>query len=182
MYWGRDRVEELAAHREPELEHLQQQPTSHPQARVDVTGAIQVRVVDQPLPAGGGAGLLEVDPHRDAQLGAQPLGLAAQSLGVVVHGLDVVHAARADNRQQAIVQAVKDGMDLRPPLQDHPRLVLPERQLLQQRERRAQRLDSLDPLVAELIGSRDANRQATTPIGSVRVLPATTAAALTRST
>ena len=39
----------------------------HPQARVDVAGAVEVRIVDQPLPAGRRPRLLEVDAHRDAQ-------------------------------------------------------------------------------------------------------------------
>ena len=63
----RDRVEELAADREAEVDHLEQQFAGHAQAGVDVAGAVQVRVVDQALPAGRRPRLLEVDAHHDQQ-------------------------------------------------------------------------------------------------------------------
>ena len=42
-----------------------------PQAGVDVGGAVEVRVVDQALPADRGPRLLEVDPHHDQQVLAE---------------------------------------------------------------------------------------------------------------
>src|SRR5256885_13068078 len=47
--------------------------------------------------------LLEVDPHRDAQVLAQLLSASAQALGVVVGRGDVVDAAGADDDQQPVV-------------------------------------------------------------------------------
>ena len=67
----RDRVEELAADRQAEVEHLEQQLAGDPQAGVDVAGAVEVRVVDQALPAGRRPRLLEVDPHHDQQVVAR---------------------------------------------------------------------------------------------------------------
>jgi hypothetical protein len=55
-------------------------------ARVHVAGAVEVGIVDQPLPAGRRARLLEVDPHRDADVVAQ-LGRARPAPGVVDRGL-----------------------------------------------------------------------------------------------
>ena len=69
----RDRVEELAADRQAEVEHLEQQRARDAQAGVDVAGAVEVGIVDQALPAGRRPRLLEVDPHRDQQVLAQLL-------------------------------------------------------------------------------------------------------------
>ena len=67
----RDRVEELAADRQAGVEHPQQHAPREMQSGVDVARAVEVRIVDQALPAGRRARLLEVDAHRDQQLAAQ---------------------------------------------------------------------------------------------------------------
>ena len=67
----RDRVEELAADRQPEVQHLEQQLAGHAQAGVDVAGVVEVGIVDQALPAGRRPRLLEVDAHHDEQVVAQ---------------------------------------------------------------------------------------------------------------
>ena len=92
----RDRVEELAADRKPGLEHPEQHAPREVQPGVDVAGAVEVRVVDQPLPAGRRARLLEVDAHRDAaaRRSALPRELR-EPPGVLERRLGVVHAARA---------------------------------------------------------------------------------------
>ena len=71
MYCGVIGSRNSHADRQPEVEHLEQQRARHAQARVDVAGAVQVGVVDQALPAGRRARLLEVDAHRDQQVVAQ---------------------------------------------------------------------------------------------------------------
>ena len=63
---GHDRVEELAADRQAEREHVEQQPARHAQPGVDVARPVEVRVVDHPLPPDRRARLLEVHAHRDA--------------------------------------------------------------------------------------------------------------------
>ena len=97
----RDRVEELAADRQPELDHLEQQLAGDPQAGVDVAGAVQVRVVDQALPAGRRPRLLEVDAHHDQQSSLQLARPRAQPAGVVERRLRVVDAARDRPRPSA---------------------------------------------------------------------------------
>ena len=63
-----------------------------------------MRVVDQALPAGRRARLLEVDAHRDAAgrraAASAPRG---EALGVLERGVGVVHAARPDDDEQAVV-------------------------------------------------------------------------------
>ena len=82
------------------------------QALVDFEGAIQVGVVDESLPADGGARLFEVDAHDDQQVLVELIGGGLQAAGVVDGGLGVVDGARADNDQQAIVLAGDDAGDV----------------------------------------------------------------------
>src|SRR5690606_26982148 len=75
-------------------------------------GAVQVRVVDQALPAHGGAGLLEVGAHDQQQvvlhLGAQ----GREAAGVVQPRLRVVDRAGADHDEQPVVGAGEHVTDL----------------------------------------------------------------------
>jgi len=64
---GRQRIQRFAAGRQAEAGESQQQfaGASHPLA--DVKRVVHVRVVDEPLPTGGGARLLKVDAHYQQQ-------------------------------------------------------------------------------------------------------------------
>jgi hypothetical protein len=73
----RDRVEELAAGRQPQFGQVEQQAAAHSQPLVDRERAVEVGIVDEPLPAHGGPGLLEVHAHDDVQLTGQLIGQAA---------------------------------------------------------------------------------------------------------
>ena len=64
----RDHVEELAAGRHAGLVDAHQQIARDAQALVDAEAAVEVRVVDQALPAHRGARLLEIDAHQDLEL------------------------------------------------------------------------------------------------------------------
>ncbi len=70
-----------------------------------------MRIVDETLPAGRRARLLEVDAHRDQQVVLVAAGLLAQPPRVLERGVDVVHAAGADDDEQAVVGAVEDRLD-----------------------------------------------------------------------
>jgi hypothetical protein len=63
-----DGVEELGAGGQAHVGEVEQQPAGDAQALVDVEGAVEVRVVDEALPADGGARLLEVDAHDDQEV------------------------------------------------------------------------------------------------------------------
>jgi hypothetical protein len=148
----RDRVEPLAAHREPEREHLQQHLASAPQAGVHVAGAVEVGVVDQALPAGGRARLLEVHAHRHAEVGLQPLRLLAQPAGVFERGVGVVHAARTHDHEQAVVLAVEHPADLVAAAQNDVGVLAGHRLLAQDDLGAGQRNGLVDPRVADLVG------------------------------
>ena len=68
-------------------------------------------VVDEALPADGGAGLLEVNAHDDAQVGGKLLDGGFEQGGVFAGGPGIVNGAGADEGEQARVAAVEDGGD-----------------------------------------------------------------------
>jgi len=125
----RDRVEELAADREAELDHFEQQLAGDPQAGVDVGGAVEVRVVDQALPADRRPRLLEVDAHDDEDVLLQLARLGGEAVGVVERRLRVVDAARADHDHQPRVASVEDVDDFLAVADDGLGALLTERQL-----------------------------------------------------
>src|SRR5262245_10214842 len=63
----RDRVEVLDAGRQAELVDLAKQAAAETQTLVDVEAAVEVGIVDEPLPADGRARLLEVHAHDELE-------------------------------------------------------------------------------------------------------------------
>ena len=76
-----------------------------------------MRIVDEALPADGGAGLLEVDAHDDAQVGGEFGDGGFEQGGVFARGLGVVDGAGADEDEQARV-AAEDARDLEARVED----------------------------------------------------------------
>ena len=150
----RDRVEELAADRQPGVQHLEQQLAGDPQAGVDVAAFVQVRVVDQSLPAGRRPRLLEVDAHHHQQLVAQRPRGRAQPRRVLHRRFRVVDAARPDHDHQPRVLPRQHVAHFLAAADDRFRPLLAERQLLEQPFRRRQLDDFRDPLVADAVSFR----------------------------
>src|SRR6059036_1291552 len=98
--------------RNSEPEQVEQEPTREAEALVDGEGAVEVRIVEEPLPADRRARLLEVDAHHDAEVAAELVGHRLQAVRVVEPGHRVVDGARADDDQQAVVLATQDANDL----------------------------------------------------------------------
>ena len=144
----RDRVQPLTAHREAEGDDVEQEPPGHPQAPVHVVGAVHAGVVDEPLPARHRARLLEVDAHDDQELIGQRLAQRGQLARVVQPGGRIVHRAGTGDHEEAVVLAVQHRAHLSPGPFDHVRLGGPERQFIQQRRGREQRLVAQDPGIA----------------------------------
>ena len=105
MYCGRDHVEKLAAGRHAEAVDVEQQLARDAQALVDAVALVEVRVVDQALPADRGARLLEVDAHHDLERVGVAFALGLQPARVLERGGRVVDRARADDHQQPVVLA-----------------------------------------------------------------------------
>ena len=93
----RDRVEELAAGREPQLRHAEQEAARAVEPLADREAAVEVGVVDQPLPADRRARLLEVDAHHDAEVGGEFALDLGEPPRVLEAGLGIVDRARPDD-------------------------------------------------------------------------------------
>ena len=78
---------------------MQQQAARQLQAGVDVVAAIKVGIIDQPLPAHGGAGFLEIHPHHHLQLIAVVVTLLSDRRRVLLGSLHIVHRAGAHDHQ-----------------------------------------------------------------------------------
>jgi hypothetical protein len=135
-----DRVQPFAAHRQAEVDDVDEQPPGGAQAAVHVVAAVHARVVDQALPAGHRARLLEVDPHHDQQVALMLVAEGGQAAGVVPCGGRVVHRAGPGDDQQAVVGAVEEGADFGAGALDRLSGRLAQRQLIEQGGRRQQRL------------------------------------------
>ena len=107
-----DGIEELAAGREAQRHHIQQELARHGQPFVDREASVQVGVVDQALPANRGPRLLEVDPHHDAQVIFQFLRQWRQLFGITASSVRIVNRARPDHDHQAIIEPAQDAADL----------------------------------------------------------------------
>jgi hypothetical protein len=144
----RDGVEELAARRHAGLVDAQQQVARHAQALVDAEAAVQVRVVDQALPAHRGARLLEIHPHQDFQVVGVPLAFFMQFFRIFQRGDRIMDRAWPDDHQQPVGLAVQDLAQLAPRVGDQRlhRGTL-DREEADQVLGRRQRDDVLDALV-----------------------------------
>src|SRR4029077_4720959 len=85
-----DRIEELAARRGPGVRQVEQPPTRPPEALVDHEASVEMRIVDETLPAHRGARLLEIDAHHDTEIARVLVGQDAQAPPVVERGGRVV--------------------------------------------------------------------------------------------
>ena len=63
----RDRLEHFGGGGQIHFGHAQQNAAGDAEACADIEGVVQVRIVDQALPADGGARLFEVDAHQDEE-------------------------------------------------------------------------------------------------------------------
>ena len=105
---GRNHVQEFARSRKTQPVDLDEQLAGDAQPLVDAAALIEVGVVDEALPAHGGAGLLEVHPHHHFQSVAVGFAQLLQAAGIVERGGHVMDGARADDHQQAVILAPHD--------------------------------------------------------------------------
>ena len=110
----RNDIEKLDARGQTKVVDLGEHGPTLAQACVDVKAVVEVRIVDQPLPAHRGSGLLEVDPHDNFELVFEALTLGHKPLRVLHGGFRVVDGAGANDHQQAVVLAMQNAMDRLP--------------------------------------------------------------------
>jgi hypothetical protein len=86
MYWGVV-ISRNSVRRDTKIVHGGKHVAGEPQALVDVEAAIQLRVVDQPLPSHGRTRLLEINAHDNFDPVGKPFAQRSEARGVV-HGCD----------------------------------------------------------------------------------------------
>src|SRR3974390_94206 len=107
-----------------------------PQAVIDFVRLVEIRVVDQTLPADGGAGLFEVHPHYDVQLVRVLVDRGLQQGGIFTCSFGVVNRTGPNDDQQAAIIAAQDVRDLLPRLKYRGRRLLRGGKFLLEEDRR----------------------------------------------
>ena len=94
---GGDHVEELGAGGDAHVGEVEEEVAGFAEAVVNLEGLVEVGIVDEALPAEGGAGLLEVDAHDEAEFAGVLGDGGFEKLGVGAGGFGVVDGAGADD-------------------------------------------------------------------------------------
>ena len=127
-----DGIQILGARAEPQGHDVAQQGARGVQAEVDVEGVIELRVVDEALPAHRGARLLEIHAHDHQQAACPGVRLFLQPRGVLAGCLGIVDRARPDDDQQPAVAPGDDVACLLAGIEHQARLIRGKRQLVDQ--------------------------------------------------
>src|SRR5919201_2271437 len=143
-----DRIEELASRWQAEPGDVEQQLPREMQPLVDCEGAVEMRIVDQPLPSHRGARFLEIHAHDDQEVVRQLSRERVQMPGVLERGSGVVYRARPHDDEETLVLEVEHPLHLEAAPRHDARALLVERQLFEQDRGREQRTDGLDVEVA----------------------------------
>ena len=115
---GGDHVEKFGAGGDTHLGEVEEEVTSFAEAIVDAEGLVEVGVVDEALPAEGGARLLEVDAHDDAEILREFGDSGFEARAVLARGFGVVNGAGADDYDEAMVLSLENVADLAARLED----------------------------------------------------------------
>ena len=107
-----NRIQPFGRRRQPQAKHVGQHLARQPHALADIEAAIQIRIVDQTLPADRRARLLEIHAHHDHQSVLKLALERRKTLRVLVRRFRIVNRARADDDQQTIIATVQDVADL----------------------------------------------------------------------
>src|SRR5262249_31560699 len=102
--------QKLAARRQAELIDLDQQAPRQAQSLVDVETAVEIRIVDQPLPTYSRTRLLEIDAHDDLECVAEAIALLSQLRCVLHRRSRVVDRAWSHDDDEAIFVPSKDPL------------------------------------------------------------------------
>ena len=145
----RDRVEELGAGRHAELGEIEQELSRDAEPLVDREAAVELGIVDEPLPPDGGARLLEVHAHEDHEIVLEAARGLAELRAVFEGCLRIVDRTGPDDREQPIVVAAEARARAGARARDRLRRASGDRQLLDEDGGRDQRAEACD---AKIVG------------------------------
>ena len=131
VLWG-NWIKVFGAGGKAEIRDVAKQRAPDTKSMVDIAGAVEMRVVEQPLPANGGTRLLEVHTHNEQEIVREALHLSVQSFGVDKRRFRIMDGAGANDYQEPRVPAANDVAYLVPRLEDHLRGILSQADLLNQ--------------------------------------------------
>ena len=94
---------------EPELRDVQEQFAREQYPFLDVKRVVEIRIVDEPLPAHGRARLLEIHPHDQEQRRRDAVGERLQPAGILACRGHIVNRARTDHHEQARIAPLENG-------------------------------------------------------------------------
>src|SRR3974377_2083831 len=126
-----------------------------PQTIVDFVRLVEIRVVDQTLPADGGAWLFEVPPHHDVQLVRVLFDGRLQQRSVFTCSFGVVNRTWPNDDQQAAIVAAQDVRDLLARLEYRGRSLLRGGKFLLEEDRRQY---DFDPSNSKLLSGKKNGR------------------------
>ena len=109
---GRVGVQGLGGRGQAELADAEQELPGLPHAFLDMEGIVHAGVVDEPLPARGGARLLEVDPHHQQQRVGDLVRQRLEPPRVVEARHRIVDAARPHHHHEAGVLPGQDALQV----------------------------------------------------------------------
>src|SRR5690348_7661179 len=121
------------------------------EAVVDLVGAVEMRIVDEALPADGGAGLLKVDAHDDVQVSGELGNGGFEQGGVFDGGLGVVDGAGAYEDEEARVAVSEDAGDVEAGVEDRGDGLLGDGTFLLEENGREDHLGPLDANVFDAL-------------------------------
>src|SRR5439155_13353461 len=134
--------EHLGARRESERREVEEQLARESQALLHIEAAVEMRVIDQTLPADGRARLFEVRAHDDCDAVVE-LGAQGREPGRVLPSrTDVVDRAGADQGEEAMVAAVENGPHRRAARTDRGPRFWRDRELVLELPRRDERAEA----------------------------------------
>ena len=137
---GRDRVEQFGRRPQAEPVDVDQELSRQAQSERHVVAAVEMRIVDETLPADRAPRLLEIHAHEKEKPRRQAFGEAAQASRVVDRGLRVVNRARTHDREQPPLAPGDDVAHGRPSPHDDLVDGVGRLQLLLEVDRRHERL------------------------------------------
>ena len=105
-----DHIEILNRGWKPHFRDIENQAAGDSETVIDAVGAIKIRVIDKPLPANRGTGLLEVDAHQDFKIRREALPDFDKTRSVFARRFRIVDRAGAHDHEHPVIFPMNDAV------------------------------------------------------------------------